>query len=180
MAGRSLDKIQPVVSAINAIAPTPVQVKFIPIQLDSISSIRAAGQEILADPSIKHIDGLINNAGVMGIPQFTKTTDGLEERLGINHVSQFILTNLLMPRLLASGHPRVINVSSYGHVFSNVNFNDPSFADGKDYNPWDAYGASKTGNVLFSVELNHRFGQSGLRAYAVSPGCKCIPTPIYN
>ena len=172
LVGRSVSNIQPVVDAIHAAAPTPVQVKIFLAELDSISSVRAAAREILEDPSIKHIDGLINNAGVMGIPQFTKTKDGIEEHLGINHVSHFVLTNLLMPRLLATRNARVINVTSYAHLFSNVNFDDPSFGDGTKYNPWEAYGASKTANILFTVELNKRFGQGGIQAYAVSPGCE--------
>lgn len=176
LVGRSHEKIQPVIDAINTATPTPIHVKVVLAQLDSISSIRTAARDILSDPLIKQINGIINNAGVMGIPQFTKTVDGIEEQLGINHVSHFVLTNLLMPRLLAARNARVINVSSYGHVFSNVNFDDPSFADGKSYNPWTAYGASKTANILFTVELNKRFGKKGLRAYAVSPGCKWIYT----
>lgn len=161
-----------VVDAIKAAAASPVEVKKFLAEFDSIDSIRSAAQAILSDSSIKNIDGVVNNAGVMGIPEFQKTVDGVEGHLAINHVSHFLLTNLLMPRFSVN-HTRIVNVSSYGHVFANVDFDDPTFADGKTYNPWVAYGASKTANILFTVELNKRFGNI-VKAFAASPGCKCI------
>lgn len=161
--------MQPVVTAIENAAPTKIEVKTFVADFDSIASIRSAAQSILADDSIKTIDGIVNNVGVMGIVEYNVTQDGIEEHLGVNHISHFLLTNLLLPRLADQG--RIVNLSSYAHLFANLNFEDSTFANGKTYNPWEAYAASKTANILFAVELNRRFG-SRLRAFGVNPGCK--------
>lgn len=114
------------------------------------------------------IDVLVNNAGVMATP-FSRTADGFELQFGTNHLGHFLLTNLLVPALLRGAPARVVTVSSAGHKVSDILWDDPNF-DTTDYQPWVAYGQSKTANVLFTVELDRRLADRGVRAYAVHPG----------
>jgi NAD(P)-dependent dehydrogenase (short-subunit alcohol dehydrogenase family) len=75
-----------------------------------------------------------------------------------------------MPKLLASKAPRVVNVASDGHRFGGVRFQDPNFQNGKVYDQWEAYGQSKTANILFSYALAEKLGPKGLKAYSLHPG----------
>jgi len=162
--GRSIAKIQPTIDTILSISPSTI-VKFVPINLDSFSSIRAAGRQILEDDEIRNIDIIINNAAIMVCP-FKKSEDGYESQFATNYLSHFLLTNLLIPKLLVSESPRVVNVSSWAHMMSNIRFDDINFDDGKDYDTWKAYGQSKTANILFSVGLNLR----GVKSFSLHPG----------
>lgn len=169
--GRSQEKIQPCIDDIHA-ASSSVKVQFIKVELDSLASVRAAAQQIVDDPEIKKIDVVINNAGIMACPYGT-TVDGFERQFGTNHLSHFLLTNLLTPKLLAAGpRSRVVNVSSWGHKFFAVDFEDPGFSEGKTYDPVVAYGQAKIANILFSVSLNEKLGRKGLHSYALHPGSK--------
>jgi NAD(P)-dependent dehydrogenase (short-subunit alcohol dehydrogenase family) len=167
--GRSLPKIQPTIDAIHAINPS-ITTKFIPINLDSLASVRAAATTILNDDSIPKLDVVINNAAIMACP-YGITTDGFENQLGTNHLSHFLLTNLLMPKiLLAAPNARIINVASIGHLASDIHYEDPNFTGGKDYVTWIAYGQAKTANILFSVGLNQKLAGKGVRSFALHPG----------
>ncbi len=75
---------------------------------------------------------LINNAGIMGIAEYTLTADGVESQFGVNHIGHFLLTNLLLPKIVG----RVVNVSSSGHMLGEVRFEDWNFDGGKTYNRW--------------------------------------------
>jgi NAD(P)-dependent dehydrogenase (short-subunit alcohol dehydrogenase family) len=165
--GRSLPKIQPVVDRIASITPTTV-VKYIPLLLSSLASVRAAAHLILNDSTIPNIDVLINNAGIMACP-YEKTKDEFELQWQTNFLSHFLLTNLLMPKLLLSSNPRVINVSSIAHLASDILYSDVGFSEGKTYNPILAYAQSKTANILFSVELNNRL-KGRVQSFALHPG----------
>jgi NAD(P)-dependent dehydrogenase (short-subunit alcohol dehydrogenase family) len=169
--GRDISKIQPVIDEVHKISTVTVT-KFIEIHLDSLASVRKAAQQILNDQGISQIDVLINNAGIMAAP-YASTEDGIERQFATNHIGHFLLTNLIMPKLLeASPNARVVNVSSYGNVLSDV-LEDPNFSgDGKDYSPFVSYGQSKTANVLFSVGLNERLKGKGLKAFAMDPGSR--------
>ena len=136
------------------------------LDLTSLARVRAFAGAVLA----RHprIDLLINNAGVMATP-FERTADGFELQFGTNHVSHFVLTDLLLPALLAAPAPRVVNVTSNAHFISEIHWDDPNYHE-RPYSAWEAYGQSKTANVLFTVELQRRHGPSGLRAFAVHPG----------
>ncbi len=134
--------------------------------LASLASIRAAGAE--ARSRFAHIDVLINNAGVMAAP-FGYTADGFETQFGTNHLGHFLLTKELMPLIEAGSRQRIVNLSSRGHHIAPVDFDDPNFAR-RAYDPWLAYGNSKTANVLFAVGLEQRFGGRGIHAYALHPG----------
>ena len=111
---------------------------------------------------------LVNNAGVMYTP-FERTAEGFEMQFGTNHVGHFLLTCLLVPQLLADPPSRVVNLSSGGHMGSDIVWDDPNF-ERRDYDKFAAYGQSKTANILFSVELDRRLGDRGVHAYAVHPG----------
>ncbi len=100
---------------------------------------------------------------------FQHTHDGFEMQFGTNHLGHFAMTAELMP-LIERGHlKRIVNLSSRGHHFAPVNFDDPHF-EHRPYDPWESYGHSKTANVLFSVGLEQRFAVMGIHAYAVHPG----------
>ena len=134
--------------------------------LASLASVRAAGEE--ARSRFSHVDVLINNAGVMACP-LGRTADGFETQFGTNHLGHFALTRELMPLLENGSRQRIVNLSSRGHHIAPVDFHDPNF-DTRAYDPWLAYGNSKTANVLFTVGLEHRFGGKGIHAYALHPG----------
>ncbi len=135
--------------------------------LASLDSIRSFTDTFFADGHDR-IDVLIANAGIMACPQGT-TADGFELQFGTNHLGHFLLVNRLMPLLLTGTPARVVVLSSAGHTFSDVSLDDPGF-DHMPYDPWVAYGRSKTANVLFAVELDRRLRDRGVRATALHPG----------
>ncbi len=145
---------------------TGAKVDTLVCDLASLASIRAAGAE--ARERFGHIDVLINNAGVMAAP-FGKTADGFETQFGTNHLGHFALTRELMPLLAKGSRQRIVNLSSRGHHIDEVHFEDPHF-ERRDYDPWLAYGQSKTANILFTVGLEERFGAKGIHANALHPG----------
>ncbi|KAG9502069.1 hypothetical protein J7337_007785 [Fusarium musae] len=167
---RSKAKYQPVIDKIHEIDAS-IDVKFIETDLASMASVRNATEAILSDRDITAIDGVFNNAGVI-TNDLVRTVDGFESQFAINHLSHFLLTNMLMPRLLTSSSPRVVNISSLGHKYSEPTFHDPHFKDidPKSYSPAEAYAQSKGAQILFSVALNRRYAQKGLRSFAVQPG----------
>lgn len=166
--GRDISKIQPVIDEVGKIN-RDISTKFVEIHLDLLSSVRKAAQQVLEDASIPKIDVLINNAGIMACP-YLKTEDGIERQFATNHIGHFLLANLIMPKLMAaSPSPRIVNVSSFGNVLSDV-LEDPTFDDGKEYNSFISYGQSKTANILFAVGLNERLGEKGVKAFALDPG----------
>lgn len=135
------------------------------VDLADLSSIRSFASGYLEGGEV--IDVLINNAGVMASPE-TKTADGLELQFGTNHIGHFLLTNLLMPAILAGEDPRIVNLSSAGHALSDVDLDDPNF-ERTTYDPWVSYGRSKTANILFTRELAGRLNGEVL-VFAVHPG----------
>ena len=134
------------------------------IDLSDLDSVRRACATILEN--YPPIDLLINNAGVMACP-LGRTTQGFEMQFGTNHVGHFLFTALLAPALAYGS--RVVSLSSAGHKFGGVDFDDPNYHQ-RDYEKWSAYGQSKTANVLFSVGLDDRLKARGVRALAVHPG----------
>ncbi len=118
--------------------------------------------------SVDRLDLLINNAGVMCTP-FGHTADGFETQIGTNHLGHMAWTIPLMDLLTKGDGGRIVNLSSAGHRFGDVDLDDLNF-ERRPYDPWIGYGASKTANVLFSVELERRLGPLGVHALAVHPG----------
>ncbi|KAK1767506.1 putative short-chain dehydrogenase [Phialemonium atrogriseum] len=167
---RSKAKIDPVTSEIQSIASS-VKTTFVQCDLTDQESIRNAAEEINSNGHIEKIDALINSAGIMNIKDYTVDNKGNELTFSANHIGHFLLTNLLIPKILAAGKgARIVNLTSRGHRISNVRFDDPDFSGGAAYDGWSAYGQSKTANVLFSVELDRRLAGRGVRSYAVHPG----------
>jgi NAD(P)-dependent dehydrogenase (short-subunit alcohol dehydrogenase family) len=136
------------------------------LDLFDLDSVRRGADDIAK--RFPRIDRLINNAGVMACP-LGRTAQGLDTQLGTNHLGHFVLTSRLIPALLAGAPARIVNLSSAGHRMSPFRFDDPFF-EKDDYNKWVAYGQAKTANVLFSVALDKRFKDRGIRSYAVHPG----------
>ncbi len=136
------------------------------LDLSKLDSVRRGADDIAK--RFSRIDRLINNAGVMACP-LGRTAEGLDTQLGTNHLGHFVLTARLIPQLLAAPPARIVNLSSAGHRLSPFRFDDPFF-EADDYDKWTAYGQAKTANVLFSVALDKRFKDRGIRCYAVHPG----------
>jgi NAD(P)-dependent dehydrogenase (short-subunit alcohol dehydrogenase family) len=135
------------------------------VDLASFASIRAFADGVVADHD--RLDVIIANAGVMATPE-GRTADGFETQFGTNHLGHFLLVNRLRP-LLAGRPARIVNLSSAGHRFGDVVLDDVNFEQ-TPYDPWQAYGRSKTANILFAVELDRRGRDAGQRACAVHPG----------
>jgi NAD(P)-dependent dehydrogenase (short-subunit alcohol dehydrogenase family) len=136
------------------------------VELSVPDSVRAFAATWLASHGPLHL--LINNAGVMACP-LMRTAEGWEMQFATNHLGHFLLTNLLAPALKAGAPGRIVNLSSAGHRFGGVDFDDPHF-NHRPYDKWVSYGQSKTANVLFSVELTRRLAPYGITANAVHPG----------
>lgn len=133
------------------------------LDLASLTSVRAFAERL---PETR-VETLINNAGVMAAPR-RLTADGFESQLGTNHLGHFALTGLLLPKLLASGAPRVVTQSSGAHRFGWIRFDD--LQGERRYNNWLAYGQSKLANLLFAFELQKRAAGTALRSLAAHPG----------
>jgi NAD(P)-dependent dehydrogenase (short-subunit alcohol dehydrogenase family) len=115
------------------------------------------------------LDILVNNAGVMAIPELTISASGHEMQFATNHLGHFALALALRDALAAAGSARIVSVSSGGHLRSPVVFDDIDYAF-RDYDPFGAYGQSKTANVLFAVEATRRWAADGIVANALMPG----------
>ncbi|MGC1303419.1 MAG: SDR family NAD(P)-dependent oxidoreductase [Caulobacteraceae bacterium] len=138
--------------------------ELVEVDLANLASVRACADKLLADG--RPFDLIIANAGVMATP-FGKTTDGFETQFGTNHLGHFVLVNRIAPLLKSGG--RLVMLASSGHRYSDVNLEDPGF-EHTEYTPMGAYGRSKTANILFAVEFDHRHKDRGVRATAVHPG----------
>lgn len=141
------------------------------LDLSDLASVARFSAE--AADEFDRIDLLMNNAGVMCCP-FGRTADGFEMQFGTNHLGHFALTVRLLPLLQQADQPRVVTLSSGGHRISDVDLEDPNF-EHTPYDPWVAYGRSKTANVHFAAELARRFGDQIL-SVSVHPGA--IPTKL--
>jgi NAD(P)-dependent dehydrogenase (short-subunit alcohol dehydrogenase family) len=145
-------------------APHDGSFALVALDLANLASVRACADGLLAEG--KPFDVVIANAGVMATP-FGHTADGFETQFGTNHLGHFVFVNRIAPLIQAGG--RLINLSSAGHRFSNVDLQDPNF-ERTPYEPFLAYGRSKTANILFAVAFDRRHRERGVRAAAVHPG----------
>jgi NAD(P)-dependent dehydrogenase (short-subunit alcohol dehydrogenase family) len=112
---------------------------------------------------------LVNNAGVMALPQLTRTSAGYEMQFATNHLGHFVLAAGLHRWLAAADGARVVSVASIGHLFSPVVFDDLHYRF-RPYDQWTSYGQSKSANVLFAVGAAHRWGDDGIAVNALMPG----------
>jgi NAD(P)-dependent dehydrogenase (short-subunit alcohol dehydrogenase family) len=138
--------------------------ELIELDLANLKSVRACANRLLAKG--EPFDVVIANAGVMATP-FGHTVDGFETQFGTNHLGHFVLVNRIAALIRRGG--RLVNVSSAGHRRSNVDLEDPNF-EHTPYEPFLAYGRSKTANILFAVAFDQRHREHGVRAAAVHPG----------
>jgi NAD(P)-dependent dehydrogenase (short-subunit alcohol dehydrogenase family) len=138
--------------------------EMVALDLANLASVRNCADKLLAKD--QPFDVVIANAGVMATP-FGHTADGFETQFGTNHLGHFVLVNRIARLIRAGG--RLINLSSSGHRFSNVDLEDPNF-ERTPYDPFVAYGRSKTANILFAIAFDRRHRERGVRAAAVHPG----------
>ncbi|KPM45656.1 hypothetical protein AK830_g878 [Neonectria ditissima] len=165
LAGRNPTKLQQAADSL----PAGIKTRSLVVDLCSLASVRAAAAEVNAWADVPRIDVVVNNAGVMAV-DFALTPDGFETQFAASHVGHFLLTNLIMDKILAAEAPRVVNVSSDGHRLGAMRWADPHFSNGKTYNKWFAYGQAKTANNLFALALAEKLGKRGLQSYSLHPG----------
>ena len=134
------------------------------IDLSDLSSV-AAFVRAWSGP----LDILVNNAGVMAVPELTISPSGHEMQFAANHLGHYLLAVGLHDALASADRARIVSVSSAGHLRSPVVFDDIDYAF-RDYDPFGAYGQSKTANVLFAVEVTNRWADDGITANALMPG----------
>jgi NAD(P)-dependent dehydrogenase (short-subunit alcohol dehydrogenase family) len=163
-AARDLSKAQNATRQVRAQAALGGSLSIIQLDLASLASVRRCADGLLT--AGKPFDLIIANAGVMACPKGT-TADGFETQFGTNHLGHFVFVNRIAS-LLKSG-ARLVNLSSAGHRYSDVDLEDPNF-EHSQYAEFVAYGRSKTANVLFAVEFDRRHKARGVRATAVHPG----------
>jgi NAD(P)-dependent dehydrogenase (short-subunit alcohol dehydrogenase family) len=163
-AARDLSKAKAATEQVRSQAARGGSLQLVQLDLASLESVRHCADGLLAGG--KPFDVIIANAGVMACPKGT-TVDGFETQLGTNHLGHFVLVNRIAS-LLRQGS-RLVNLSSAGHRYADVDLDDPNF-ERSPYAEFIAYGRSKTANVLFAVEFDRRHRARGVRATAVHPG----------
>jgi NAD(P)-dependent dehydrogenase (short-subunit alcohol dehydrogenase family) len=162
-AARDLTKAEAATAQVRADAAKG-SFELVELDLANLKSVRSCADGLLAKD--QPFDVVIANAGVMATP-LGHTVDGFETQFGTNHLGHFVFVNRIAP-LLRTGS-RLINLSSSGHRYSNVDLDDPNF-ERTPYEPFVAYGRSKTANILFAVAFDERHRGRGIRAAAVHPG----------
>ena len=197
LAGRSPEKVNAVIADIQATRRT-VACRFLLLDLSSPASVRAAAATVIAYQEPLHL--LINNGAVMDLPTRTLSTEGFELQFATNFLGPFLLTNLLLPKLLQavlsspSNSVRLINLSSSAHFLGPVRFSDLNFTSpnesvpqeeqyptstldslglllyDKNYVPMAAYAQSKTAIILFTRTLNRRLVGKGIHSFCLHPG----------
>ncbi|KAK5991686.1 Short-chain dehydrogenase TIC 32 [Cladobotryum mycophilum] len=196
LASRTKKNIDAVVADIKSSFPS-ASIDELLLDLSSLKSVRAAAANL--NTRITKLDILINNAGIMALPTRQLSEDGIEMQFATNHVGHFLFTNLILDTLRTAarengpGQTRIINISSNGHRFSPVRFDDVNFdgvpvpseqqpdvetltkrigkIDWQDgYEKFVSYGQSKTANILFSLYLREQLAKSGVLSFSVHPG----------
>ena len=197
LASRTESRINEVINSIRPQAPE-VPIKTVVVELSSQKSVRQAAKEINALTS--KLDIVINNAAV-NVQDYQTTEEGIEMHFGTNHVGLFLLTNLVLGKVIEAaetsstkGSTRIINLTSAGHRLSPIRFSDYNFQKKRSelpeeeqpakwqpmkfvglevpYEPYIAYGQSKTANILFSVSLTGKLKERGVLSFSVHPGCE--------
>ncbi|KAJ8613734.1 hypothetical protein MRB53_036876 [Persea americana] len=196
IAGRSLARMQESITALRASFPD-VDYRPLVLELSDQASVRKAAAELISWQDVPAIDIQVNNAAVMLLPERTLTPEGIEMHFATNHVGHFLLTCLVMPKLLASSLPaRIVNVSSASPKSTSIRWSDQTFLkpsralppderpnydihrawglekpEDATYIPLEGYGQSKAANVLCSIALNARLRKRhGVASFAVHPG----------
>jgi NAD(P)-dependent dehydrogenase (short-subunit alcohol dehydrogenase family) len=168
--GRSEERCRQVEQRLRVLNPQ-AQVDFLTTDLALQSQVRGllpTIQRILATNGKTCLNGLVNNAGTFTY-WMELTSEGVEIQWAVNHLAPFLLTNLLLPLLMAAPHARVITVSSGSHTSGRLNWED--LQQRRKYNGLRAYENSKLANILFTLEFNRQLGaNSSVKAFAVDPG----------
>jgi NAD(P)-dependent dehydrogenase (short-subunit alcohol dehydrogenase family) len=159
MAVRNQQKAQDAIADIRADVPDAA-LELVSMDLSSQASVREAAEQILG--AHEHIDLLINNAGVMGIPE-RRTVDGYEMQFGVDHLGHWTLTALLLPALLRSPGARIVTVTSTAHHMGRAVDPGNPHLEGR-YAPWRAYGQAKLANFHFGLGLQRELARAGANA----------------
>ena len=166
MTARDAAKGERAAATVRESAAPGARVEVRELDLASLASVHACADRLLAEG--QPIDVMFANAGVMACPP-GRTRDGFETQIGTNHIGHFVLIGKIAPLVQRGAPARIVVTSSAGHRISDVDLDDPNF-ERTPYDPWVAYGRSKTANVLFAVELDRRLKSRGVRACALHPG----------
>jgi len=173
IAGRSLARTQPILDDIQAL-PGSLPALFLPLDLSSMNSVRACAEAFAALQLPLHL--LVNNAGVAGARGLT--VDGFEMTFGVNHVGHFLLTQVLLPHLIAAAPARVVTVASRAHKrTSGINWEDVRRPT-RSITGIREYANSKLANLLFSAELAKRLQGTQVSTYSLHPGV--VDTEIWR
>ena len=173
IAGRSLARTQPILDDIQAL-PGSLPALFLPLDLSSMNSVRACAEAFAALQLPLHL--LVNNAGVAGARGLT--VDGFEMTFGVNHVGHFLLTQLLLPHLIAAAPARVVTVASRAHKrTSGIDWEDVRRPT-RSITGIREYANSKLANLLFSAELAKRLQGTQVSTYSLHPGV--VDTEIWR
>jgi len=148
------------------------RVNGVSMDLSSLSSIEAGVKEF-AELAVQRLDAVCLNAGVMMVPEFTETKEGLEMQWGVNHIGHFYLFKLLVPTILKlPGHTKIVVVASVAHYDTPNDFTVSTHLPPKPegYSKTQSYSISKISNILFAREIAKRFDGKGISAYSLQPG----------
>ncbi len=167
IASRNETKGNEALARIRAATPD-ADVAFEALDLSSLDSVARTAERIAS--TLPRIDLLVNNAGVMAIPDRHETEDGFEMQMGANYIGHFAWTMRLLPKVFEAENPRVVTVSSLAHRAGRINFDDLHWR--RRYRPWPAYCQSKLATLLFSLELDRIARAEGwkLKSMAAHPG----------
>ncbi|KAJ5098765.1 hypothetical protein N7532_005766 [Penicillium argentinense] len=167
LSARAESKVTPIIHQIKETKPK-VETRFLNMDLSDLGAIRQAVTKDLAD--VFKIDHVACVAGVMMCP-YGKTNDGFETQFGVNHLANFLLVKLLLPKIEAAGPTSsVIIVASSAVRNGKVNFDDIWFSEGNTYEPYTAYGQSNAARVMFAKRLGEKLKSHGIRVFSIDPG----------
>jgi retinol dehydrogenase-12 len=177
LACRSREKAEPV---LRQISERGGQAEYVELDLSDLKSVRTCAAEVLGRAGPLHV--LINNAGLAGLRKLTR--QGFELTFGVNHLGHFLLTQMLLPKLLEQPHSRVVIVSSKAHYSARGIDFEALRQPAQGFTAISAYNVSKLANVLHAKELARRYGSQGLHSYALHPGVvasdvwRQVPQPL--
>jgi protochlorophyllide reductase len=164
LACRNATKAEAAAAQVRAVAGAPTDVDVLSLDLSSLASIAACAKQVLDRE--ERLDLLINNAGLMAVDE-SRTEDGFETQIGVNHLGHFALDAQLLPLVLATPGSRVLSMSSFGHRPGKVDTTDLNW-ERRTYHRWPAYFQSKLANLLFSLELQRRLDEAGQSTIALT------------
>ncbi|KAM0438685.1 hypothetical protein ACHAPT_001441 [Fusarium lateritium] len=166
LASQTESKLHEVIESLEI--PAGVSVRPLVLDLASRDAIRKAAAEL--STLVDVVDAMICTAGVMALPSYQETKDGIEMQFAVNHLGHFLFINLMVDKLLA-GDATVITYTSEAHTRTDLGFlDDLTYGKGTTYEKWTAYSNSKICDILLSVGLVEHYGKRGLRSFSVDPG----------